>query len=120
MLALDLRLSDWLIPAWANPDGERLLLRHGVPRVMLALPIYPMLAGTHPLIAGVGLAGYFGVGLLGLLPYTPPSGEGDGPLHKAWRVLHELYEFNWAQVALLVATVVVVVWWQVQLPEFMS
>lgn len=120
LLALDLRLSEWLIPPWANPHGERLLLRHGVPRLMLALPIYPMLAGTHALIAVVGMVGYFGVGLLGLLPYTPPSGEGRGLVHKAWRVLHELYEFNWAQVALLVATVVVVVWWQVQLPEFVS
>ena len=120
LLALDLRLSGWLIPAWANPDGERLLLRHGVPRVMLALPIYPMLAGTHPLIAVVGLVGYFGVGLLGLLPYHPPTSEGSGPLHKAWRVLHELYEFNLAQVAVLLVTVVVVTWWQVQPPGFLS
>lgn len=120
LLALDLRLSGWLIPQWANPDGERLLLRHGVPRVMLALPIYPMLAGTHPLVAVVGLVGYFGVGLLGLLPYNPPTGEGSGPLHKAWRVLHELYEFNLAQVVALLVTVVVVAWWQVQPPGFLS
>ena len=119
LLALDLRLSEWLIPRRFNPDGERLLLRHGVPRLLLALPIYPMLAGTHPWTGIVALTGYFAVGLLGLLPYQPPQ-EGGPAWRQPWVTLHRLYEFNLAQAAVLLVTVGVVAWWQVHPPGVIS
>lgn len=60
MIALDLWLSERLLPRRLNPHGEWLVLRHAVPQLA-------MLAVFAALLGPLGMAGYSGFILIGLL-----------------------------------------------------